>query len=70
MTTTDELVEDQPGKPYKALGAAAGAAAAQLLAAGLELPSWATVTLTIVAGFGGAYAPRNPKRERARRKRR
>lgn len=56
------LLEDDPARPWKAVGAAVSALAVTLLGLGLDLPGWAVTVLVVLAAAGGAFVPPNPKR--------
>lgn len=56
------VTEDDPRFPIKAITSALSTTAALALSLGLDLPVWAVLVLTLVAAFGGAYVPPNPKR--------
>lgn len=54
-------MKDDPFKPYKAIAASVAATATAVLTTAVGLPTWAVLTLTVVAAGAGAFAKSNPK---------
>jgi hypothetical protein len=62
MSTNIETTRPDPKRPYKAYAAGVGGAVGALLSAGLSLPTWLEVSLTVVAAGITAFLTPNPKK--------